>query len=167
MLILGTIWTGNIGNFVTKHNETLTCNVYTHMKHLYVRALLQIENILRSHAVISLPWRHNERNGISNLRPHDCLSNRLFRRKSKKTSKLRVTGFCEGNSPVTGEFPAQRPVTWKMFQFEDSIMIWRKCTSILIYTEAEHYSWVWWKIILGTRNEKFWLMWSVPFQFTH
>ena len=26
----------------------------------------------------------------------------------KKTSKLRVTGLCVGNSPVTGEFPAQR-----------------------------------------------------------
>ena len=26
----------------------------------------------------------------------------------KKTSKLRVTGHCEGNSPVTGEFPARR-----------------------------------------------------------
>ena len=25
----------------------------------------------------------------------------------KKTSMLRVTGLCEGNSPVTGEFPAQ------------------------------------------------------------
>ena len=30
------------------------------------------------------------------------------RRRSKATSKLRVTGLCEGNSPVTGEFPAQR-----------------------------------------------------------
>ena len=30
------------------------------------------------------------------------------RRRSKKTSKLRVTGLCEGNSPVTDEFPAQR-----------------------------------------------------------
>ena len=27
----------------------------------------------------------------------------------KKKKKLRVTGLCEGNSPVTGEFPAQRP----------------------------------------------------------
>ena len=35
-----------------------------------------------------------------------CLLNRLFR--SKKTSKLRFTGLCDGNSPVTGEFPAQR-----------------------------------------------------------
>ena len=26
----------------------------------------------------------------------------------KKTSKLRVTGLCEGNSPVTDEFPAQK-----------------------------------------------------------
>ena len=31
-----------------------------------------------------------------------------LRRGSKKTSKLRVTGLCEGNSPVTGEFPAER-----------------------------------------------------------
>ena len=29
------------------------------------------------------------------------------RRRSKKTSKLRVTGLCEGNSPVTCEFPTQ------------------------------------------------------------
>ena len=28
--------------------------------------------------------------------------------RSKKTSKLRVTDLCEGNSPVIGEFPAQR-----------------------------------------------------------
>ena len=32
----------------------------------------------------------------------------LFRRRSKKTSKLHVTGLCEGNSSVTGEFPAKR-----------------------------------------------------------
>ena len=30
------------------------------------------------------------------------------RRRSKKTSTLRVTGLCEENSSVTGEFPAQR-----------------------------------------------------------
>ena len=30
------------------------------------------------------------------------------KRISKKTSKLSVTGLCEGNSPVTGKFPAQR-----------------------------------------------------------
>ena len=53
-----------------------------------------------------LQWRHNGRDGVSNNQTHDCLPNRLFRRRSKKTSKLRVTGLCVGNSPVTGEFSA-------------------------------------------------------------
>ena len=56
----------------------------------------------------SLQWRHNEQDGVSNHQLHDCLLNRVFRRRSKKTSRLRVTGLCAGNSPVTGEFPAQR-----------------------------------------------------------
>ena len=34
------------------------------------------------------------------------LLNRLFRRRSKKTLKLRVTGLCARNSPMIGEFPA-------------------------------------------------------------
>ena len=55
----------------------------------------------------TLQWRHNERDGVSNHQSHEGLLNRLFRRKSKKTSKLRVTGLCAGNSPETGEFPAQ------------------------------------------------------------
>ena len=55
----------------------------------------------------ALQWRLNERDGVSNHQPHDCLLNGLFRRKSKKTSKLRVTGLCAGNLPVTGEFPTQ------------------------------------------------------------
>ena len=56
----------------------------------------------------AIQWRHNERHGISNHQPHGCLLNRLFRCRSKKIPKLRVTGLCVGNSPVTGEFPAQR-----------------------------------------------------------
>ena len=70
----------------------------------------------------ALQWRHNGRDGVSNHQPHHCLLKRLFRRRSKKTSKLRVTGLCAGNSPVTGEFPTQMPVTWKMFPFDDVIM---------------------------------------------
>ena len=56
---------------------------------------------------IALQWRHNGRDGVSNHQPHDCLLNRLFEHRSKKTSKLRVTGLCAENSSVTGEFPAQ------------------------------------------------------------
>ena len=48
-----------------------------------------------------------EHDGVSNYQPHDCLLDRLFRRRSQKTSKLRVTGISAGNSPATGEFPAQ------------------------------------------------------------
>ena len=47
-----------------------------------------------------LHWRQNDHHGVSNHQPHGCLLNRLFRLRSKKTSKLRVTG--------AGEFPAQR-----------------------------------------------------------
>ena len=88
-----------------------------------------------------LQWRHNEHDGVSNHYPHGCLLNSLYRRRSKKTSNLRVTGLCEGSSPVTGEFPAQRVVTRKMLPFDDVIMdtlpcsqlIWRPGTVDLIY----------------------------------
>ena len=60
-----------------------------------------------SHRIHPLQWRHNGHDGISNHQPLDCLLNRLFRCRSKKTSKLRVTGLCAGNSPVTSEFRAQ------------------------------------------------------------
>ena len=55
-----------------------------------------------------LQWRHNERDGVSNHQPHDCLLNRLFRRRPKKTSKPHVIGLSKKNSQVTGEFPTQR-----------------------------------------------------------
>ena len=65
---------------------------------------------------ITLRWRHNGCDGVSNHPPHDCLLNALFRRRSKKTSKLRVTGLCAGNSP--GEFPAQ------MASIAENVSIW-------------------------------------------
>ena len=71
---------------------------------------------------LPLEWRHKERDGVSNHQPHDCLLNRLFRCRSKKTSNLRVNGLCERNSPVTGEFPAQRDSNAEMFPFDDVIM---------------------------------------------
>ena len=67
----------------------------------------------------ALRWRHNERNNVWNRQPHDCLLNRLFRRRSKKTSKLRVTGLCAGNSPWPVNSPHKVPVTRKMFPFDD------------------------------------------------
>ena len=69
----------------------------------------------------SLLWRHNGHDGVSNHQPHDCLLNCLFRHRSKKTSKLRVTGLCAVNSPGTGEF--KWPVTRKTIPFDDVIII--------------------------------------------
>ena len=57
--------------------------------------------------IATLQWRHKGCNSVSNHQPHECLLNRVFRHRSKKTSKLRVTGLCVGNSPGNGEFPAQ------------------------------------------------------------
>ena len=70
----------------------------------------------------SLPWRHNGHDSVSNHQPHGCLLNRLFRRRSKKTSKLRVTGLCVGNSPGPVNSPHKGPVTRKMFPFDDVIL---------------------------------------------
>ena len=67
-------------------------------------------------------WCHNGHDGVSNHQPPDCLLSRLFRRKSKKISKLRVTGLCEGNSTVTGEFPAQRASNAENVSFDDVII---------------------------------------------
>ena len=62
---------------------------------------------------ITLQWHHNGHGGISNHCRLDGLLKSLFRHRSKKTSKLRVTGLCEGNSPVSSEFPSQRASTVK------------------------------------------------------
>ena len=63
-------------------------------------------------------WRHSGRDDVSNHQSHDCLFNRLFGRITKKTSKLRVSGLCAGNSPWTGEFPAQ------MTSNAENVSIW-------------------------------------------
>ena len=58
---------------------------------------------------------------VSNHHPRDCLLNCLFRRRSVKTSKLRVTGLLgAGNSPWTGEFPSQRASTCNA----ENVSIW-------------------------------------------
>ena len=60
-------------------------------------------------ADVALQWRYNGRDSVSNHQPHDCLLNGLFRRRSKKTWKLRVT---------PGEFPAQ------MASNAENVFIW-------------------------------------------
>ena len=86
--------------------------------------------------VPSLQWRQNEPNGVSNHRRLNCLLKLLFRRKSKKTSKLRVTGLCEVNSPVACGFPVKRAsntenvYTWWCHHDDKLVcIIYRRCAS--------------------------------------
>ena len=80
---------------------------------------------------IPLQWRHNERDGVSNHRRVDSLPNRVFERRSKKTSKLRVTGLCEGNSLNSSHKGA---VTRKCFHLMTS-----SCRAVLINSSLYLY----------------------------
>ena len=69
-------------------------------------------------------------------------ASRLFtqpfvRRGSKKTSKLRITGLCEGNSPVTGEFPSQRASN-----AENASAWWRRHGNMCVYDNGLLSDWV-------------------------
>ena len=84
----------------------------------------------------TLQWRHKGRGGVSNHQHQDCLPNRVFRCRSKKTSKRRVIGLCEGNSSVAGELPAQRAsdaenasIWWRHHVGRSPMRLWtQKCT---------------------------------------
>ena len=87
----------------------------------------------------SSQWRHNGRDGVSFHQPPHCLLNRLFRHRWNKKSKARVTGFCEGNSPVTSEFTAQRASN------EENVSIWLR----------HHF--VWCSLVLATSTQFVWI----------
>ena len=94
------------------------CYVFLALTHRYIIWYYHNSLSYDQYYPVPLRWRHNGRNGDSDHQPHDCLLNRLFRRRSKKTSKLHVTGLCAG--PVNS--PHKWPVTRKMFPFDDVIM---------------------------------------------
>ena len=81
--------------------------------------LLGARSYIKEYYFLASHWRH-ERDGVSNHQRLDCLLNCLFRRRSKKKSKLRVTGLCKGNPPV--DSPRKGPVRRKFFPFDDVSM---------------------------------------------
>ena len=98
--------------------STLCRSIYRHTFLMYMAGMRIVDAWLQEWDVKTLQWRHNERNDVSNHQPHDSLLNRLFRHRSKKTTKFRFTGICQGNSPVTDEFPTQRASN------ADNVSIW-------------------------------------------
>ena len=97
-----------VGDFFLLLSSCVHCNHLSYRIEYFISGLYEVQ-IFRSPwwELVAYQWRHNERDGVSNHQPHDCLFNRLFRRRSKNTTMLRVTGLCVGISPVTGEFPTQ------------------------------------------------------------
>ena len=79
----------------------------------------------------SLQSRHNGQDGVSNHQRHDCLLSRLFRGRSKKTSKLRVTGLCGGihRWPVNSQTNGQ--LRGKCFHLMTSSWQWSQLSSYL------------------------------------
>ena len=94
----------DINHFQTRLKNFLNISIHLNT---FIGACFSIVGLVQ-YISPSSQWRHNGRDGVSNHQPHECLPNRLFRRRSKKTPKLRVTGLYEGNSPVTGKLSAQR-----------------------------------------------------------
>ena len=99
------------------HDSRLTNHFFV-IKTARIAMVTMQNQITRNFCMCSSQWRHNEYDGVSNHQPRDYLLNRLFRRSSKKTSKLRVTSLCTGYSPVTVEFPAQ------MASNAENVSIW-------------------------------------------
>ena len=58
----------------------------------------------------TLQWGHNERDGVSNHKPHDCLLNRLLMRRWEKNIKA------PRHWPLCGEFTGDRWITRKKGQ---------------------------------------------------
>ena len=86
-------------------------------RRLYVSSMSY--QLAKSLCFVSLQWRHNERDGVSNHRRLDCLLSRLFRHRLKETSNLPVTGLCKG-WPM--DSPHKGPLTRKIFSFDGVIM---------------------------------------------
>ena len=143
------------GRWVKENEHVITqslCTVYTAELHMHIHK----EYYCGSHKLkpqsqpvfippkpyrgSKLQWRPNGRGSVSNHQPHDCLLNRLFSCRSKKTSKLRVTSL----SPGTGEFPTQRASNTENV---DGVIMkhcnHRLCLSERCFDISQHYAMCW------------------------
>ena len=122
---------------VCSTNYQVNSNAKWHIVNITSRSCLIDKNMPVYVKHQSLRWRHNGHGCVSNHQPHHCLPNRLFGCRSKKASKLRVTGLCAGNSPGPVNSPHKGPVTRKVFPFDDVIMATRYWL-LLSWTFSQH-----------------------------
>ena len=72
---------------------------------------------------ISLQWRHNERNGVSNHQPHMVYSSVCSGADHRKHRSSASLAFVRGIHRWPVNSPHKWPVTRKMFPFDDAIML--------------------------------------------
>ena len=113
----------------------------------------------------SLRWRYNGRDGVSNHQPHDCLLNR-YSDADKKNIKA------PGHWPLCEEFTGdrrisrtKRPVTRKMFPFDDVIMVPQLIMGIKLRRAPGflHRKWrcyPWWLYRKGQTINSMWRIWN-------
>ena len=80
------------------------------------------------HKIYLLQRHPDERDDVLNYRNFHGLPNRLFRRRSKKTPKNRITDLRKGNPPVTVGLPSQ-----KNSNAENVSIWWRLHVSVMKY----------------------------------
>ena len=73
----------------------------------------------------TLQWRHNERDGVSNHQPHDCLLDQKTHQSSASLAFVREIHRWPTNSPD------KEPVTRKMIPFDDVIMCRYTCSALM------------------------------------
>ena len=98
-------------------------------------------------ASVTLQWRHNGRDSVSIHQPHDCFLNHLFRHRSKKTSKLHVTGLCAGNLPEADEFPTQ------MTSNAENVSIWWRHHELMNIHGSGNGLSSYWQVIASTNTD--------------
>ena len=95
---------------------------------------------------------------VSNRQRFGCLLNmlnHLFRRRSKKISKLNVTGLYEGNSPVTGEFPSEKA------SHAENVSIWWRHHEEIDFT-LTNTVFIWFRDVYIVTSRSFRLVLSHP-----
>ena len=102
---------------------------------------------------LTLRWRHNERDGVSNHQPHVCCSTVYTGADQRKHQSPASLAFVRGihRSPVNS--PHKRPVTRKMSPFDDVIMMrwtptcrnlaaWDRCANNAILNEQTGWGFI-------------------------
>ena len=110
--------------------HVMACCCVKHQTYGQLMLITIVDWILRSKQIIPIfksgavtfQWHHNERDGISNHQPKNCLLNCLFRSRSKKHQSSVSLAFVQGMHQWTVNSLHKGPLMRKMFPFDDVIM---------------------------------------------